>query len=170
MKERPVNREGAVVAYDQASEVPQPRVGALDDPAPFVPPKRAAILRCRSNAISLVRADPFDPALPQPRSQWSAVVCFVSAYPHRLLPWPAGVMTSPYPDGRQDPASHALHFIRICPVCHRDLLSRKVCNRFETSSAAEVGGWHDVRRNVQEDWITKLASIENGAENPCNRS
>jgi len=95
MKERPVNREGAVVAYHQASEVPQPRVGALDDPAPFLPPKRAAILRCRSNAISLVRADPFDPALPQPRSQWIAVVCFVSDYPHRLLPWPAGVMTSP---------------------------------------------------------------------------
>src|SRR6266446_2133519 len=101
MKERPVNCEGTVVAHDQASEVPQPRVGALDDPAPFVPPKRAAILRCRPNAISLVRTDQFDPALPQPLSQWIAIVRFVSDYPHRLLPWPTGVMTPPYPDRRE---------------------------------------------------------------------
>src|SRR5467141_1641597 len=101
MKERPVNCEGAIVAHDQASEVPQPRVGALDDPAPFVPPKRAAILCCRPNAISLVRTDQFDPALPQPLSQWIAVVRFVSDYPHRLLPRPAGVMTPPYPDRRE---------------------------------------------------------------------
>src|SRR6266481_5231621 len=101
MKERPVNCEGTVVAHDQASEVPQPRVGALDDPAPFVPPKRAAILRCRPNAISLVRTDQFDPALPQPLSQWIVIVRFVSDYPHRLLPWPTGVMTPPYPDRRE---------------------------------------------------------------------
>jgi hypothetical protein len=101
MKERPVNCEGTVVAHDQASEVPQPRVGALDDPAPLVPPKRASILRCRPNAISLVRTDQFDPALPQPLSQWIAVVRFVSDYPHRLLPRPAGVMTPPYPDCRE---------------------------------------------------------------------
>ena len=86
MKEPPVDREGAVVAHDQVSDVPQPRVGALDDPAPFVPPKRAAILRCWPNAISLVRADQFDPALAQPLSQRIAVVRFVSDYPHRLLP------------------------------------------------------------------------------------
>ena len=86
MKERPVDREGAIVAHNQASVVPQPRVGALDDPAPFVPPKRAAILRCWPNAISLVRAHQFDPALPQPLSQRIAVVRFVSDYPHRLLP------------------------------------------------------------------------------------
>ena len=101
MKERPVNCERTVVAYDQASEVPQPRVGALDDPAPFVPPKRAAILRCRPNAISLVRTDQFAPALPQPLAQWIAVVRFVSDYPHRLLPWPTGVMTPPYLDRRE---------------------------------------------------------------------
>src|SRR5258708_12326621 len=97
MKERPVNCEGAIVAHDQASEVPQPRVGALDDPAPFVPPKRAAILCCRPNAISLVRTDPFDPALPQPLSQWIAVVRFVSDYPPRLLPRPPTVTPPPYP-------------------------------------------------------------------------
>jgi hypothetical protein len=101
MKERPVNCEETVVAHDQASEVPQPRVGAIDDPAPFVLPKRAAIPRCRPNAISLVRTDQFDPALPQPLSQWIVVVRFVSDYPHRLLPWPTEVMTPPYPDRRE---------------------------------------------------------------------
>src|SRR5260370_136805 len=101
MKERPVNREGAVVAHDQASEVAQPRVGALDDPAPFVAPQCPAILRCRPNAIFLVRADQFDPALPQPLAQRIAVVRFVGDYPHRLLPWPARAMTPPYPDGRE---------------------------------------------------------------------
>src|SRR5260221_14357973 len=101
MKERPVNCEGAIVAHDQASEVPQPRVGALDDPAPFVPPKRGAILCCRPNAISLVRTDQFDPALPQPLSEWIAVVRFVRDYPHRVLPRPAGVMVPPYPAPRE---------------------------------------------------------------------
>src|SRR2546428_12512963 len=101
MKERSIDREGAVVAHDQASEVAQPRVGALDDPAPFVSPKRAAVLRCRSNAISLVRADQFDPPLPQPLAQWIAVVRFVSDHPHRLLPRPAGVVTPPYADRRE---------------------------------------------------------------------
>ena len=98
MKERPVDREGAVVAHDQALEVPQPRVGALDDAAPFVPLQRPAIPRCRPNAIFLVWADQFDPTLPQPLSEWIAVVRFVSDHPLRLLPWPAGVMTPPYPD------------------------------------------------------------------------
>src|SRR5258708_12650322 len=97
MKERSIDREGAVVAHDQAWEVAQPRVGALDDPAPFVPPKRAAVLRCRSNAISLVRADQFDPPLPQPLAQWIAVVRFVSDHPHRLLPPPPPAVPPPYP-------------------------------------------------------------------------
>src|SRR5260370_3057262 len=97
MKERPVNREGAVVAHDQASEVAQPRVGALDDPAPFVAPQCPAILRCRPNAIFLVRADP------QPLAQRIAVVRFVGDYPHRLLPWPPRELTPPYPDRREPP-------------------------------------------------------------------
>src|SRR5260370_8538614 len=48
-----------------------------------------------------VRADQFDPALPQPLAQRIAVVRFVGDYPHRLLPWPARAMTPPYPDGRE---------------------------------------------------------------------
>jgi len=98
MKERQVDREGAVVAHDQASEVPQPRVGAVDDPAPFVPPKCPAILRCRSNTISLLRADQFDSALAQTLLQRIAVVGFVGNHPYRLLP---GVMAPPYPDRRE---------------------------------------------------------------------
>src|SRR5260370_39609473 len=95
MKDRPVNREGAVVAHDQAAEVARPEVGALEDPGPFVAPQCPAILRCRPNAIFLVRADT------QPLAQRIAVVRFVGDYPHRLLPGPAGAMTPPYPDGRE---------------------------------------------------------------------
>src|SRR6202140_558604 len=101
MKEWAVDGERAVVAHDQASEVSEPGVGAFDNPSPPVAPQRSAILGCRPNTISLVRADQFDPALPQPLTQWIAVVRFVSDYPHRLLPWPAGVMTPPYPDRRE---------------------------------------------------------------------
>ena len=101
MKERPVNCEGTVVAHDQASEVPQPRVSALDDPAPFIPPKRAAVLRCRPNTISFVRTDQFDSTLPQALPQWIAVVGFVGNHAHRLLSRTARVMAPSYSDRRE---------------------------------------------------------------------
>ncbi|GEM_PF-4042331 len=41
MKEPPVDGERAVVAHDQAPEIAQPANGALDDPAPLVPPQCA---------------------------------------------------------------------------------------------------------------------------------
>ena len=62
MKERTVDRERTVVSHDQASEVSEPGVGAFDNPSPFVATQGSAILRRGSNAISLVRADQFDPA------------------------------------------------------------------------------------------------------------
>jgi len=101
MKERAINRERTVVAHHQATEVSQPRVGALDDPAPFVTPKRTAILRCRSNAIPFVRADQFNPAVPQPSAQRIAVVRFVSDHTHRLLPGTARTMAPTYADRRE---------------------------------------------------------------------
>lgn len=45
MKERQVYRDRAVVAHHESSEVPEPREGALDRPAPLVAPEHAAILR-----------------------------------------------------------------------------------------------------------------------------
>ena len=101
MKERAIDRERAVVAHDQAPEVSQPGVGAFHDPSPPVAPQRSSILRRRPNAILLVRADQFDPALPQALPQWIAVVGFVGDHPHRLLPRTARVMTPPYPDRRE---------------------------------------------------------------------
>ena len=53
MKERAIDRERAVVAHDQASEVSQPGVGAFDDPSPPVAPQRSAILCRGPNAILL---------------------------------------------------------------------------------------------------------------------
>jgi hypothetical protein len=48
-----------------------------------------------------VRADQFDPALPQALAQRIAVVCFVGDHPQRFLPWTTRVMTPPYADRGQ---------------------------------------------------------------------
>ena len=66
MKEGPVDRERAVVAYDQAPEVTEPSVGAFDNPASAVAPQ--ALGRLASAGLfrpCAVRHDQFDPALPQ---------------------------------------------------------------------------------------------------------
>ncbi len=101
MKERAIDCERTVVADNQAPEVSQPGVGAFHDPSPLVPPQGPAILRRRPNAILLVRADQFDPALLQPFPQRIAVVGFVRDHPHRLLPRTTRVMTPPYADRRE---------------------------------------------------------------------
>src|SRR5271169_1492351 len=101
MKERAIDGERAVVAHHQASEVSQPGVGAFDDPSPPVTSQGSAILRRGPNAILLVRADQFDPALPQSLQQRIAVIRFVGNHPQRLLPGTARAMTSTYSDRRQ---------------------------------------------------------------------
>ncbi len=101
MKERPVNLERAVVAHYQAAVVPQPADGSLDDPAAPIPPQRATVLCCRSNAIPFVRADQFDPTLPQTLPQRIAVIGFVGNHAHRLLPRSARMMASAYADRRE---------------------------------------------------------------------
>ena len=65
MKEGTIDRERAVVAYDQAPEVSEPSVGAFDNPSPPVAAQRSAILGCGPDAIPLVRTDQFDTPLPQ---------------------------------------------------------------------------------------------------------
>jgi hypothetical protein len=101
MKKGAIDCERAIVTHYQATEVAEPGVGAFDDPTPLVPPQCPAILRCWPNAILLVRADQFDAAPPQAFAQRIAVVGFVSNHPQRFLPWPAGMMTPSYPDGRE---------------------------------------------------------------------
>src|SRR5271169_3489000 len=85
MKERAIDRERAIVTHHQASKIPDPGVGTSDDPSSPVAPQRSAILRCGPHAILFVRADPFDPALPQALAQRIAVVRFVGDYPQRFL-------------------------------------------------------------------------------------
>jgi len=62
MKERAIDRERAVVSYDQASEVSQPSVGALHDPSPSVAPQGSTVLGRRPNSILFVRANQLDAA------------------------------------------------------------------------------------------------------------
>jgi hypothetical protein len=101
MKEGAIDRERAVVAYDQTPEVSEPGVGAFDDPSSAIAPQGSAILGCGPNAILLVRADQFDAALPQAFPQRIAVVGFVGDDSHRLLPRTARVMAPSYPDRRE---------------------------------------------------------------------
>src|SRR6266699_3531729 len=115
MKERPIDLERAVIAHNQAPVIPQPADGTLDDPAAPIPPQRATILRGRTNAILLVRADQFDSALSQPLSQRIAVVGFVCNHAHRLLPRSAGTVTPTYADRRERRLREA-DFRRGCRV------------------------------------------------------
>src|ERR1700686_4204089 len=98
MKERAIDHERAVVADDQAPEVPQPADGAFDDPPFSVPAQCSAILCRRTNAISLVGTDQFDASLSQALPQRIAIVGFVGDHAHGLLPWTARVMTPSYAD------------------------------------------------------------------------
>ena len=61
MRECAIDFERAVVTYYQAPEVSQPADRAFNDPALAVSAQCAAILRGRTNAIFLIRADQFDP-------------------------------------------------------------------------------------------------------------
>ena len=98
MKERPVDRERAIITDHQAPEIPPPGDGALDDPPPLVPSQRPAILRGRTHAILLVRADQLDAAPPQALPQRIAVVGFVGDHAQRLLPRTARSMPPTYAD------------------------------------------------------------------------
>src|SRR3989442_1474985 len=107
MKERPVDRERAVIAHHQAAKVAEPGVGAFDDPTALVPPQRSAIL-CRGFlAVRAMRRDQFDSAPRQPLAQRIAVVGFVGDHPHRLLPGTPGTMTPAYaPQNPENPFQH----------------------------------------------------------------
>src|SRR5271157_340558 len=101
MKERAVDRERAVVAHHQAPEVPEPGVGAFDDPPPLVAPQCSAVLRGRSNAILPVRTDQLDPPTLQAIPQRIAIIGLVGDHAHGLLPRSPGTMGSTYADGRE---------------------------------------------------------------------
>jgi hypothetical protein len=69
--------------------------------AASIPPQRPPVLRSRTDAIPFVRADEFDPPLPQSLPQRIAVVGLVGDHPHRLLPRPTGTMKPSYAERRE---------------------------------------------------------------------
>ena len=101
MKERAIDRERAIVTHHQAAKIPEPSVGAFDDPSSPVAPQRSAILRLGSHAILFVRADQFNPAASQTLSQRITVVRFVGDNPQRFLSWTPRLMAPSYPDRRE---------------------------------------------------------------------
>src|SRR5208337_2599717 len=101
MEKRPMDRQRAVVANYQMTEIPQPGEGALDRPAPSVATQHATVLRRRAATIRAMRCDQQDAPSPQARSQRIAVVAFVGNHPQRLLPGTTGTMPPAYADGRE---------------------------------------------------------------------
>ena len=71
---------GSFVAYDEATKVLEPCVGALNNPAPPVAPQRTAILRRGFLSVPAVRNDQLDSTAIQPLSQRVAVVSLVGDY------------------------------------------------------------------------------------------
>src|SRR5882724_6252875 len=98
MKERPVDRERAVVSHNQAAEIAEPGVGAFDDPSPLVTSQRATVLRRRFLSVCAMWRNQFDASPCQALAQRIAVVSLVGDDPHRLLPWPTRTMTPTYMD------------------------------------------------------------------------
>src|SRR5207245_10417977 len=78
MKECAVNRERAVVANHQVTEVAEPGEGTLDFPAPSVTSQRSSVLGHGFASIPTMRRDQLDPARRQPRSQLVTVVTTIS--------------------------------------------------------------------------------------------
>ena len=69
----------------QASELTEPRIGSLHNPAAFVPPQFATIFVAPSLIVLPVRRNQFDPALFQSLTQWVGVVAAVGDHARRRL-------------------------------------------------------------------------------------
>src|SRR5215213_1763006 len=75
----------ALVAGDQAPEVLQPRVRALDNPAPLIAPQLPPVLVRRLLVVPALRDDGLDLARDQQRSRRVAVITAVGDQPLRLV-------------------------------------------------------------------------------------
>ena len=62
MKERPVDRERAIVTHDESAKISQPGEGTLHRPAPLVAPEDPSILRRRAMTVRAVGRDQQDTA------------------------------------------------------------------------------------------------------------
>jgi len=96
-----IDCESAIVTHYQATKLRSQALARSTIQRRLYRRSARPSLRRWPNAIFLVRADQFAAALPQAFSQRIAVVGFLSNHPRRFRPWPARVMTPPYPDGRE---------------------------------------------------------------------
>ena len=136
MKERAVDGQRSVIAHDQAAVVADPADGSLDDPAPFVAPKGATVLRARSGPVLMVRGDQFDAPPGQPLAQRVTVVTAVGDHALGLLSGTTGTVPSPYPDRLERPLRQP-DFRRGCRV--------KVVSQRKTRAIGPPSGAVDVR-------------------------
>src|SRR5512137_159841 len=81
MKEATVHVESAIIAHDQAAEVPQPRERAFDFPPLAIPAHHSPIVHGRSPTLASVRAEQEHATLEQPPAQRVAVVAPVGNDP-----------------------------------------------------------------------------------------
>jgi hypothetical protein len=100
MKEATIDRQRAVVAYSQATEVAEPSYRALDDPAPLVAPQRSPILPGRLVPVVPVGRDQFNAASGQLLAQRIAIVPTVPDHPLGFLPRSASLMSPLHTDRR----------------------------------------------------------------------
>jgi hypothetical protein len=77
------------MAYDKSSELTEPCVGSLDDPASFVAPELSSVFVLPLLAVLAVRNNKIDASLLQPFSQGIGVVGPVGDDAFWLLSWPA---------------------------------------------------------------------------------
>ena len=100
MKESFINRQRAVVAHDQLTEIAKPGEGAFDGPAPLVASQRPAILRRGLVPILAMESDQLDASLRQSLAQRVTVIATVRNDTNGLLSGTT-LLAPPYPDRRQ---------------------------------------------------------------------
>src|SRR6266576_835751 len=85
MKKSFIDRDQAVVANDQSTEVAEPGQGAFHFPPALIAAQRSAILRARLASIPAMRGDQFDASRRQSLAQRIAVIGAIRNHPLRFL-------------------------------------------------------------------------------------
>ena len=77
------------MSYQESSELSEPRVGSLNDPAALVSAQFAPVFVAALLVVLPVWGDQFDASLLQSLAQWVRVIGAVGDHPFRFLPRPA---------------------------------------------------------------------------------
>ena len=85
VEEGAVGGEQVLMTNQQATELPQPRIGPLHDPAAFIPPQFASILEAPTQVVLPIGCDQLNASLLQALPQRVRVVGPVGDYALRLL-------------------------------------------------------------------------------------